>query len=72
MTRQQGCETREDVLRWIIKNQLGRRNLAPEQKSYLHGKFFNLEKHQDAGLFSLRGADTATRNRAAKITARIE
>jgi DNA-binding XRE family transcriptional regulator len=29
---------------WIINNQLGRRNLTPEQTSYLRGKRYNLEK----------------------------
>ena len=29
---------------WIINNQLGRRNLSPEQASYLRGKRYNLEK----------------------------
>jgi hypothetical protein len=35
---------REDAINWIIANQLGRRNLTPEQKSYLRGKRYNLEK----------------------------
>jgi hypothetical protein len=37
------------VVNWIIANQLTRRNLAPEQKSYLQGKRYNLEKRQDGG-----------------------
>ena len=28
-------ESREEVLAWICKNQLGRRNLTPEQKKFL-------------------------------------
>ncbi len=39
-------ESRDDALRWIINNQLGRRNLTPEQKSYLRGQRYNLEKRQ--------------------------
>ena len=31
-------ESREEVLAWICKNQLGRRNLTPEQKKFLIGK----------------------------------
>ena len=31
-------ESREEVLAWICKNQLGRRNLTPEQKKFLHWK----------------------------------
>ena len=30
-------ESREEVLAWICKNQLGRRNLTPEQKLFLIG-----------------------------------
>ena len=38
------CETREDVLAWICKHQLGRRNLTPEQKKFLIGKQYHSEK----------------------------
>ena len=38
--------SREAALAWIINNQLGRRNLFPEQVSYLRGKRYNLEKKQ--------------------------
>ena len=31
-------ESREEVLAWICKNQLGRRNLTPEQKKFLSWK----------------------------------
>ena len=31
-------ESREEVLAWICKNQLGRRNLTPEQKLFLNMK----------------------------------
>jgi hypothetical protein len=41
--------SREEAINWIIATQLGRRNLTPEQKSYLRGKRFNLEKRQDGG-----------------------
>jgi hypothetical protein len=34
----------EAAINWIINNQLGRRNLTPEQQSYLRGKRYNLEK----------------------------
>ena len=37
-------ETREQVLAWICKNQLGRRNLTPEQKKFLMGKQYDAEK----------------------------
>ncbi len=37
-------KTREEAIGYIIKNQLGRRNLTPGQKRYLIGKQYNLEK----------------------------
>ena len=41
-------ESREEVLAWICKNQLGRRNLTPEQKKFLMGKQYSSEKHTEA------------------------
>ena len=38
-------ETRDEVLAWICKHQLGRRNLTPEQKKFLAGKQYDAEKH---------------------------
>ena len=43
------CETREDVLTWICKHQLGRRNLTPEQKKFLIGKQYHSEKSTRGG-----------------------
>ena len=37
-------ESREEVLAWICKNQLGRRNLTPEQKLFLIGKQYEAER----------------------------
>ena len=34
----------EEVLSWVVRNQLGRRNLTDEQKRYLYGKLYNLQK----------------------------
>ncbi len=36
-----GIETREEALNWIILNQLGRRNLNPDQMSYFRGRLYN-------------------------------
>lgn len=36
----------EEVRDWMIKNQLGRRNLSLEQQSYLRGLRYNREKSQ--------------------------
>ena len=40
-------ETRDEVLAWICKHQLGRRNLTPEQKKFLMGKQYEAEKQAD-------------------------
>jgi hypothetical protein len=37
------------ALDWIIDNQLGRRNLTPEQVSYLRGRRYNAEKQAHGG-----------------------
>ena len=37
-------ESREEAVAWICRNQLGRRNLSPEQKRYLLGKQYEAEK----------------------------
>ncbi len=36
--------SRQAAVNWIINNQLGRRNVTPEQASYLRGKRYNMEK----------------------------
>ena len=50
-------ESREEVLAWICKNQLGRRNLTPEQKKFLSGQF----KVRDADMHRLARADFPNR-----------
>ena len=42
-------ESREEVLAWICKNQLGRRNLTPEQKKFLIGKQYSIEHRNPGG-----------------------
>jgi len=39
-----------DAVAWICKNQLGRRNLTPEQKKYLIGKQYSAEKKSFGGV----------------------
>ena len=43
-TIQKDFESREHALNWIISNQLGRRNLNPNQIAYLRGKRYENEK----------------------------
>lgn len=40
---------RYEAIIWICKNQLGRRNLTPEQKKYLIGKQYDAEKSAKGG-----------------------
>jgi phage N-6-adenine-methyltransferase len=42
-------ENRDKAILWIIDNQLGRRNLNPEQMSLLRGQRYNRTKRQDGG-----------------------
>ena len=43
-TSEMDFQDRYEVIAWICKNQLGRRNLTPEQKKYLIGKQYAAEK----------------------------
>lgn len=45
-------DSREECIEWIIANQLGRRNLTDEQKSYLRGKRYQAEKTAGHGVKS--------------------
>lgn len=44
-----------EVIAWICKNQAGRRNLTPEQMSYLIGKRYEAEKHTNGASDGFRG-----------------
>ena len=48
-TVQKDFESREHALNWIISNQLGRRNLNPNQIAYLRGKRYETEKKMQGG-----------------------
>ena len=47
--KQKKFETVKDTLAWICKNQLGRRNLTPEQKKFLIGKQYSVEHRKPGG-----------------------
>jgi len=47
-TVESSLQTREEVKNWIINNQLGRRNVTPEQRNYLIGKMYR-ETKKDVG-----------------------
>ena len=42
-------ESEFDVVEWMLVNQLGRRNITPEQKDYLIGKKYENEKQRHGG-----------------------
>lgn len=46
---------RSEVIAWICKNQLGRRNLTSDQRTYLIGKQYRAEKSTRGGSTSFRG-----------------
>lgn len=48
-TYEKSFPDRNAALAWICKNQLGRRNLTPEQKKYLIGKQYGAEKAAHGG-----------------------
>lgn len=51
---------RQAAMYWIINNQLGRRNLHPDQVSYLRGKRYNAEKKAE-------GAPSGNQNAAKQL-----
>lgn len=49
-THEKQFNDRFAAIAWICKNQLGRRNLTPEQKKYLIGKQYEAEKASHGGM----------------------
>lgn len=54
-TRKLPFDNDASVLNWICKNQLGRRNLTPEQRRFLIGNYYGSEKTSRGGSGSLCG-----------------
>ena len=48
-TYEKAFSDRYEAIAWICKNQLGRRNLTPEQRRYLIGKQYEAEKQSNGG-----------------------
>ena len=48
-THEKQFSNRYEALSWICKNQLGRRNLTPQQKKYLIGQRYDAEKNTHGG-----------------------
>jgi len=45
-TEELDFDSREDVIEWMIRNQINRRNQTPEQISYFRGKLYEQKKKQ--------------------------
>lgn len=64
-------DDRNEAIAWICKNQLGRRNLTPEQKKYLIGKQYEAEKESRGGdRKSMYQNDTTVRENTGERIAR--
>ena len=48
-TYEKAFSNQYEAIAWICKNQLGRRNLTPEQRKYLIGKQYEAEKQSNGG-----------------------
>ena len=48
-THEKNFNSKYEALSWICKNQLGRRNLTPQQKKYLIGQRYDAEKKTHGG-----------------------
>ncbi len=54
-THEKHFNNRYEALSWICKNQLGRRNLTPQQKKYLVGQRYEAEKCSNGASDGFRG-----------------
>ncbi len=54
-THEKLFDNRYDAISWICKNQLGRRNLTPQQKKYLIGLRYDAEKQSHGASDGFRG-----------------
>ncbi|MBO4848797.1 MAG: hypothetical protein J5586_06570 [Clostridia bacterium] len=54
-THEKHFNNRYEALSWICKNQLGRRNLTPQQKKYLIGQRYEAEKCSNGASDGFRG-----------------
>lgn len=61
-THEKAFANRYEAIIWICKNQLGRRNLTPEQKKYLIGKQYDAEKAIHGGDRKSSSAKSSSQN----------
>lgn len=65
-------ESRAAATIWIVNNQLGRRNLTPQQTMYLHGKRYEAEKRRQGGTGANQHTEQSDQNdHSAKTAERI-
>ena len=62
---------RQSAFNWIINNQLGRRNLHPDQASYLRGKRYNAEKQAQGGTGANQHVQSSQNDNSAKTHERL-
>jgi hypothetical protein len=60
---------RDNAKEWIIKNQLGRRNLSPDDYSLLVGMLFNQRKMTQGGDRKSKGQNGTLKNTAEQVAA---
>jgi hypothetical protein len=60
-------ESEFDVVEWMLVNQLGRRNITPEQKDYLIGKKYENDKQRHGGQIKGMGQNVLTISTAEKL-----
>lgn len=58
-------------MNWIINNQLGRRNLHPDQASYLRGKRYNAESGMDLKAYAEASGKVVTTLRYKAMAFRV-
>lgn len=61
-THEKRFNNRYEALSWICKNQLGRRNLTPQQKKYLIGQRYKAEKQLHGGDRKSEQAKSSSQN----------
>ena len=59
---------RESVKEWMIKNQLGRRNLTPQEASYYRGKLYEARKLSHGGDRKSKGQNVLLKTTAMLAT----
>ncbi len=63
---------RDAAKRWMLENQLGRRNLTPEQIAYLRGKLYREEKKAQGGTGANQHEQTGQSDQSATATTTAE